>query len=79
MNKNTTFSSQASLSLGLVLFSAGLLYFPVLQKLFQDWGTNDNYSHGYFIPVLSVYIIYTLKDELKRLPIHGNTVGLILL
>ena len=79
MNKNTTFSSQAALSLGLMLFSMGLLYFPVLQKLFQDWGTNDNYSHGYFIPVLSLYIIYTLKDDLKRLPIHGNIVGLILL
>ncbi len=79
MNKNTTFSSQAGLSLGLMLFSMGLLYFPVLQALFQDWGTNDNYSHGYFIPVLSLYIIYTLKDDLKRLPIHGNIIGLILL
>ncbi|HID70777.1 MAG TPA: exosortase [Desulfobacterales bacterium] len=79
MNRDITFSPQAFISLGLIFLSLGLLYFPILQDLAHDWETNDNYSHGYFIPVLSAYLIYTSKDELKRLPIRGNLAGLFLL
>ncbi len=79
MNRNTTITTQALVSLGVVLLALGLLYFPILQNLAHDWNTNDNYSHGYFIPILSAYIIYTLKDELKKLPIHTSIGGLVLL
>ncbi len=79
MNKGTTLTRQAGISLGVMLTSLILLYFPILKKLAHDWDTNDNYSHGYFIPILSLYIIYTLKDELKELPVHTNVTGIFLL
>ncbi len=65
--------------LGTVLLAVFLLYFPFLQKLFADWGTDDNYSHGYFIPAITVYMIYSLRKELARLPIIPSMIGIFLI
>ena len=78
MNTQTTINRQALLSLGVMLAGLVFLYFPILQKLAHDWDTNDNYSHGYFIPILSAYLIYTYKDDLKQLPLQSNIGGLFL-
>jgi exosortase len=80
MTKGTssTLSPQAFFSLGIMLFAVAILYFPILQNLAHDWNTNDNYSHGYFIPVLSIYIIYSFKDSLAKLPLSTNIAGLFL-
>ncbi len=79
MNKQATITNQALLSLGGILTGLVFLYWPILQKLAHDWDTNDNYSHGYFIPLLSAYLIYTYKDDLKKLPVKSNLVGFFLL
>ena len=78
MNTQTTITRQALISLGIMLAGLIFLYFPILQELALDWDTNDNYSHGYFIPILSIYLIYTYKDELKKLPLQSNIWGLLL-
>ena len=76
---NNGLQKQALISLGVMLTAVLFLYFPILQKLAHDWDTNDNYSHGYFIPVLSLYLIYSMKDELQKLPTKTNVLGLFLL
>ncbi|WP_448871656.1 exosortase/archaeosortase family protein [Desulfobulbus propionicus] len=67
----------------LLLFSALAalvgLYFPILAGLTQDWATNDNYSHGYFIPFISGYMIYSMKGELQKLPLSAVNWGLFFL
>ncbi len=79
MIRETTATQQTIISLGVLLTAVVILYFPIIQGLAHDWDTNDNYSHGYFIPILSAYIIYTLKEDLKQLPVHTNIIGLFLL
>jgi len=76
---NSGLQKQALISLGVMLAALLLLYFPILQELAHDWDTNDNYSHGYFIPVLSLYLIYSIKDELRKLPVKTTITGLLLL
>lgn len=76
---NNGLQKQALISLGVMLAALLFLYFPILQELAHAWDTNDNYSHGYFIPVLSLYLIYSLKDELRKVPVKTNITGLILL
>ncbi len=56
-----------------------LLYFPILKNMYEDWGINPNYSHGYLIPFISGYLIYFLKDELKKLPSISSNWGLVLI
>jgi exosortase len=76
---NNVPQKQTFISLGVMLTGLLFLYFPVLQKLAHDWSTNDNYSHGYFIPFLSAYIIYSMREDLQSLPIKPNSMGLLLL
>lgn len=61
---------------GLLIGALLVLYLPFLQKLVSDWGTNDDYSHGYFIPFLTIYFIYSRRDELKGLSLTPNNFGL---
>ncbi|MBV5331437.1 archaeosortase/exosortase family protein, partial [bacterium] len=62
MNDNQTAWGRREAFVGLVLSTAlAALYLPFLTKLVTDWGTNDDYSHGYFIPVLTIYFIYSIR------------------
>lgn len=65
--------------LGLVGLALFALYFPFLTTLFADWGRNDDYSHGYFIPVLTGYFLYTMRERLGKVAIAPNTFGLVLI
>jgi len=65
--------------LSLLFFGFLGLYFDIFRGLIQDWSENDNYSHGFFIPFISIYMIYTLRDDLIRLHVRPVTGGLIVL
>ena len=54
------------------------LYYPVLTSLARDWSTNDNYSHGFFIPLISGYMVYALREELRRVAVRPANWGLLL-
>lgn len=43
------------------------LYFPVLRGLAADWMVNDNYSHGWFIPLISGAMIYRSRRTLRKI------------
>lgn len=51
-----------------------VLYFPVLRGLIQDWRTNENFSHGFLIPLISAAMIYSRRSALRetrtRLPFN---------
>lgn len=56
-----------------------VLYIPFLQSLVADWDTNENYSHGYFIPFIFAYMIYSIKDTLVEKQIQPVNSGLIII
>ncbi|PHR27521.1 MAG: exosortase [Desulfotalea sp.] len=56
-----------------------VLYIPFLQSLVADWDTNENYSHGYFIPFIFAYMIYSIKDTLVKKQIQPVNSGLIII
>ena len=65
--------------LSLLFFGFLGLYFDIFRGLIQDWSENDNYSHGFFIPFISIYMIYTLRDDFMSLHVRPVTGGLIVL
>jgi len=67
------------LQLGLILGLFFLLYYPVITKLVSDWGIDDNYSHGYLIPFITGYMIWSIRKDLKKIEPTPNNLGLILL
>jgi hypothetical protein len=44
---------------GILLIAA---YFPILTKLVNQWSTDDDVSHGFFVPVVAGYIAWTRRE-----------------
>ena len=67
------------IQIGLILGPFLILYSPVIAKLVADWGIDDNYSHGYFIPLIAGYMIWNIRKDLKNLQPVPSNLGLPLL
>jgi len=39
------------------------LYFDTLRRLIDDWLVDENYSHGFLIPFVSAYAIWSRRDR----------------
>lgn len=50
-----------------ILVLMSLLYQDVIRKLVMDWWKDPNYSHGFLIPAISLYLIRQKKTELMQL------------
>ena len=50
----------------LILF----LYFPTLRWLIHIWSIDEQYSHGFLVPFISLYLVWTKRDWLKQVPIR---------
>ena len=44
-----------------------------------DWSVDDNYSHGFLIPLISGYLIWHKRADLSEIPSHPSDAGLFLL
>jgi len=62
--------------IGVLLF---LLYLPVGRGLVDDWMNNPDYSHGFLIPVISLYMVWVRREELMRARRSPSMWGLALL
>lgn len=60
----------------LIFFMA---YYQVFVSLFDDWLNDPNYSHGLLIPVISAYLIWQKRQELKDINRTTSYVGLTIL
>jgi exosortase len=65
--------------LAAALALAGLLvalYWKVLPPLITQWWDDPNYSHGFLVPLFSLYLIWRSRDSLKALPRDGHLAGI---
>jgi exosortase A len=74
-NNSNVLYIQFALLTGLFL----LLYYPVITKMVADWGIDDNYSHGYLIPAIVGYMIWSIRKDLKDIQPAPINLGLVLL
>ena len=54
-----------------------LVYLPTLYDLVVDWATDDNYSHGFLVPIVSFYLIWIRRDQLTAPGESTGRAGLI--
>jgi exosortase len=65
-----------------IAWFVGLLlvcYAPALVGLVQVWDTNEDMGHGFFVPIIAVYIAWQRKDELANLEWKPNYLGVAIL
>ena len=70
----------AAASLALPLMGFALLYRRVIVKLVHDWATDGNYSHGFLIVPIALYLVWERRATLARLerrPAFSGLVGVI--
>jgi exosortase len=61
----------------IVVALLGLIYWPTLRWLVNAWISNDYYSHGFLVPLVSGFFVWTKREYLKiREP---SIIGIILL
>jgi exosortase len=55
------------------------LYAPVLSHLAGQWIHDPNYSHGFFVPAFSLYVLWQERDRLRAVPLRPSWSGLLIL
>jgi len=53
-----------------------VIYFDILVRLLQQWWTDDNYSHGFFVPLFSGFVLWHQRERLARIPFAPSWFGL---
>jgi exosortase D (VPLPA-CTERM-specific) len=59
--------------------AAILPFAHVLGELYNIWNLKPEYSHGFIIPVLSAFLIWRQREELRSLPFTGSWTGVALI
>jgi len=55
----------------------GFLFYDSLTELVQAWGEREEYSYGYFIPIIAIFLIWQKKSELARASLTGSWWGVL--
>ena len=55
----------------------GFLFYNVILKLISDWSTNPNFSHGFLVPFVAIYMVWHKKHETSLLPRESAKSGLL--
>lgn len=80
------YPSKTSLGVGTIWLQGGVLatlifvlYFNTLQHLAMQWWSDDNYSHGFFVPLFSLLVTWLNRGKLAQIPIRPSWLGLLVI
>ena len=68
--------NQTAAALALLVLSFTLLYADVASKLVRDWASDDNYSHGFLILPIALFLTWERRHKLAALPYRPHLLGL---
>jgi len=61
---------------GALVLLVGWLYFGVLTRLAQQWWTDPNFSHGFFVPAFAAFVAWQSRARFAALPEKPSWWGL---
>jgi len=64
---------------GLLISLLALLYYSVVLEMAQQWWDDPDYSHGFLVPIISLYFAWGKREKLVNLPRHPDRWGLFIL
>ena len=53
-------------------------YLPILKSLVGQWSTDEDMSHGFFVPVIAGFIIWQKRDDLMATKAQPTLWGMLL-
>ncbi len=60
---------------GLVLSGLVLMFYDGIEYMFRIWTIKEEYSHGFLLPLITIYILWQRKILLSQLPYRGSYLG----
>lgn len=72
INSISIYSNKQWVMVGVLVAFIILLYLTPLMAIVQLWAIRDDYSHGFLIPLISLYLVWVEKERLKALPVRPN-------
>ncbi len=76
---SATLSAVPLWQVGILAVVSVWLYWPTLLHLVAQWWTDPNFSHGFFVPLFSGFVIWQERDRLARIAPQPSWTGLIVL
>lgn len=67
-----------ALSILIFLGALALLYMEPVVSMVGEWYTDENYSHGFLIPLISGYLLWQRKDELAKARVSPANTGVLI-
>jgi exosortase len=67
------------LQIAILLTSFMTLFGHTIAEMIRDWSVNDNYSHGFLIPIIAAYMIWQKKEQLSQLCTKPSNIGLLVI
>src|ERR1700690_2985189 len=64
---------------GILFLLAAWLYAPLAFHLASQWWQDPNYTHGFFVPVFSLFLIWERRAKLAALRIKPSWSGLVMI
>jgi exosortase len=56
-----------------------VLYFPTLRLLVLQWWRDPDYAHGFFVPLVSGYVLWHQRDRWLNCELKPNNFGLLVM
>jgi len=63
----------------LLLAVLGMVYWPIVVPMVKQWARDENYSHGFLVPLISLYMAYLSRDKLLEAEVRPSNSGLVLI
>jgi exosortase len=67
------------LALGVAVAGALALYVSIIAGMAAEWSEFPSLSHGFAVPLLSAYLLWTRRHQLAEAPVEGSLWGLPLI
>lgn len=64
---------------GLVAVTTIVAFYPMLVRMVNQWSTDDDMGHGFFVPVVSAWIFWQKREEILAGSYRRNYLGLALM
>ena len=65
-----------SWQLPVLVILAAFVYYPVFGKLVNQWGNDPNFSHGFIVPLFSLYLLWSMRKSLSAVAVRPSWYGL---
>lgn len=56
-----------------------ILYHHTIANLISDWATDPNFSHGFLVPFVALYMVWFKKNEIALIPSAPASTGLFVI